>query len=100
MTVLRGFLITITSCLGFSGLGALAGYVLAVMAPDYYRTVFDVPPNAVFNPVQVGLGLGLTQGATAGLLVGVVIVITVAWYDSRIEQRAMARDHDAEKPLV
>ena len=100
MTVLRGFLITITSCLGFSGLGALAGYVLAVMAPDYYRTVFDIAPNAVFNPVQVGLGLGLTQGATAGLLVGVVIVITVAWYDSRIGQRTITSQEETEQQIV
>ena len=100
MTVLRGFLITITSCLGFAGLGALAGYVLGVMAPDYYRTVFDIQQNSVFSPVQLGLGLGLIQGATAGLLVGVVIVVTVAWYDSRIEQRTIARDHDAEKSSV
>ena len=71
------------------------GYILGVMAPDYYRTVFAVPPDAPFNPVQVGLGLGLTQGATAGLLVGVVIVVTVAWSNSRIEQLKLASMPDA-----
>ena len=100
MTVLRGFVITLASGFGFSGLGALAGYVLAVLAPDYYRTMFHIRPETVFNPVQVGLGLGLTEGAAVGLVLGVVIVITVAWYDSRIEQRTMARDHDAEKSSV
>ncbi len=100
MTVLRGFVITMASCLGFSGLGALAGYVLAVLAPDYYRAVLHIRPEVVFNPVQVGLGLGLTEGAAVGLILGVVIVITVAWYDSRMEQRTIARDHDAERSSV
>ena len=95
MTVARGFLITITSCLGFAGCGALVGYILGVMAPDYYRTVFAVPPGAHFNPVQVGLGLGLIQGAIAGLLVGVVIVVTVAWSHSRIEQLKLTSMPDA-----
>jgi hypothetical protein len=89
MTVQRGFLITITSGLAFAVGGALVGYLLGVLAPDYYRTVFGVPPEAPYDPVQVGVGLGLTQGATAGLLVGVVIVVSVALYHSRIDQRML-----------
>lgn len=100
MTVQRGFLITIGSILGFSGMGAVAGYILAVAAPDYYRTVFHISPDAVFHPVQIGLGLGLTEGGAAGLVVGLVIVVTVAWYDSRVEDRRFTSSHGTDSSAV
>ncbi len=84
MTILRGFLLTLTSSIAFGGLGALLGYLLAVILPDYYRTLFRIPPEIPIDPVQVGLGLGITQGFAAGLIVGLVIVVTVAWYNARV----------------
>jgi len=57
--------------------------VLAITAPDYYRGVFHAVNNPDFDPISVGVGLGLTQGIFAGLLVGCVVVFTVAWYRSR-----------------
>jgi len=83
MTVVRGFVITIASGIVFGCLGALAGYLLGSLAPDYYRTVFRIPPDILIDPSQVGLGLGLIQGVGAGLMIGLVIVVSVAWYDSR-----------------
>jgi hypothetical protein len=83
MTVLRGFLITIASGVGFAAVGAVIGYVLGKVAPDYYRTVFRIPPEVALNPAQAGLGLGLTQGLVVGLIVGLVIVVTVAWHNAR-----------------
>lgn len=87
MTVLKGFVITIASGLGFGCLGAMLGFALGKAAPDYYRIVFHVPPNMPLDPAQAGLGLGLTQGLGAGLFIGLVIVVTVAWYNSRISSR-------------
>ena len=84
MTVLRGFVITITSGFAFGLLGAGAGYGLGLVAPDYYRTVFRIPPEIAIDPVQTGFGLGVTQGLAAGLIIGLVIVVTNAWYGSRI----------------
>jgi len=83
MTVVRGFVISIVSGLVFGCLGAVAGYLLGSLAPDYYRTVFRIPPEVSLDPSQVGLGLGLIQGLGAGLILGLVIVVSVAWYDSR-----------------
>ncbi|ODA33692.1 hypothetical protein [Planctopirus hydrillae] len=83
MTVLRGFLITISSGVAFGSFGAVAGYLLGSAAPDYYRTVFQLPPESPINLAQAGLGLGVTQGTAVGLFVGLVIVVTVAWYNSR-----------------
>ncbi|TWU35196.1 hypothetical protein Q31b_52920 [Novipirellula aureliae] len=84
MTVLRGFAITIASGIAFAMFGAGAGYFLGSVAPDYYRTVFRIPPAVSIDPAQAGLGLGVTQGLAGGLAIGLVIVISVAWYNSRI----------------
>jgi len=84
MTVVRGFMITIASGLAFGLFGGIAGYLLGSIAPDYYRTVFRIPPQALIDPAQAGLGLGVTQGLGVGLMVGLVIVVSVAWYNSRM----------------
>ena len=83
MTVPRAFLITIASGLAFASAGALAGYGLGTIVPDYYRAVFRITPESAVNPAQVGAGLGATQGIAVGLTVGLVIVIVVAWYKAR-----------------
>jgi len=94
MTVQRGFLITITSGVAFGCFGAAAGYLLGTMAPDYYRAVLRLPPEASIDPAQAGLGLGVTQGLAAGLIVGLVIVVSVAWFNSRVEEQRAASPHD------
>lgn len=81
MTLVRGFTITVVSGIAFACIGALAGYGLGSIAPDYYRTALHAPPDA--SMTQIGVGLGVTQGFAAGLMTGLVIVITVAWYKSR-----------------
>ena len=84
MTVVRGFAITIASGIAFGCFGALAGYALGSVAPDYYRIVFRIPSDIAINPAQAGLGLGVTQGCVSGLIIGLVIVVAVAWYNSRV----------------
>ncbi len=91
MTIARGFSITILSGFAFGVMGTLAGYLLGVIAPDYYRTVFRIPPDMSINLVQAGMGLGATQGVAIGLVVGLVIVVTVAWYNSRMEAKGAGR---------
>lgn len=90
MTVLRGFAITIASMIAFCVVGGAAGYAIGRAIPDYYRTVFRIPPGVSIDPAQAGLGLGLTQGAGAGLICGLVIVVTVAWYNARVSERSAA----------
>jgi len=46
--------------------------------------VFRIPPGIQLDPAEVGFGLGLTQGLVAGLFIGLVIVVSVAWYRSRV----------------
>ena len=84
MTVFRGFTIVIASSLACSLLGTFTGYLLGMIVPDYYRTVFHLPPDVSIDVVQIGIWLGLTQGLGAGLFIGLIIVVSVAWYNSRI----------------
>lgn len=84
MTVLRGFMITIATGIVFSFIGTGLGFAIGKYAPDYYRVVFRIPPEVQLDPIQAGVGLGLTQGLAAGLFIGLVIVCVVAWYNSRI----------------
>ncbi|MCA9212823.1 MAG: hypothetical protein KDB27_07155 [Planctomycetales bacterium] len=98
MTVLRGFAITIASGVIFAVFGAGMGYFLGSFAPDYYRTVFRIPPGVSIDPAQAGLGLGVTQGLVGGLIIGLVIVVSVAWYNSRVEGAHLAQSSVPSEP--
>jgi hypothetical protein len=79
VTVRRSFAIVIASALGFGAAGAGIGYGLGVVAPSYYRSVFANGNNPGFDPVQVGFGLGLSQGLICGVLVGIAVVLAVSY---------------------
>jgi len=78
MSVASGFRIVITSGIGFGAGGMLIGYILGRAAPSYYRAVFGARNDPGFDPVQVGIGLGLTQGSVCGILVGAAVVLASA----------------------
>jgi hypothetical protein len=78
MTVVRGFAIIVASGMAFAVAGGLIGSTLARSMPGYYRAVFPGGERPDFDPVQVGIGLGTTQGLVAGLVVGSVVVLAVA----------------------
>ena len=83
MTVVRGFKIIILSGFAFALGGGLFGYALAVILPGYYRGVFSSGREPGFDPVGVGVGLGGSQGLLSGLILGAIVVLAVAWYNSR-----------------
>jgi hypothetical protein len=78
LTVRRGFLIVISSTLAFGLVGMMIGYALGAAMPGYYRGVFSNGNAPDFDPVQVGFGLGLSQGLLGGLAVGMVVVLAVS----------------------
>lgn len=87
MNVRRGaaLIILSTVLMGLCGLGI--GASMGILMPDYYRAMFrpgSIPP---LDPVQVGAGLGLSQGLIGGLIIGCVLTISVAWYESRSTRR-------------
>lgn len=78
LTVGRGFAIVLASGAGFAVGGAAVGLALATLLPGYYRGVLPSGNAPGFNPVQVGLGLGASQGLGTGLVIGCVVVLAVA----------------------
>ncbi len=71
-----------------AALGTLVGFCLGTFAPGYYKAMF--PTYAAlpdFEPVGLGIGLGMTQGGGLGLFVGVLIVIAFFWHQSRLNRQ-------------
>jgi hypothetical protein len=68
---------------GFAVAGTLVGYGLGTFLPGYYRGVFLGGRQPDFNPVDVGIGLGCSEGLMLGVVVGLVVVVVLAWCRSR-----------------
>jgi hypothetical protein len=82
MTVLRSFTIIVLSALVCASVGSGLGFALGTWAPGLYRD-FRNRNDPNFDPVEKGIGLGVTQGLIAGLVIGCVVVLAVTWYESR-----------------
>lgn len=78
MSVTRGVAIIVVCGACFGAAGGLLGFTLGVVAPAYYRGVFRAGDDPGFEPVQVGLGLGVTQGLICGVFIGSVVVLAAA----------------------
>jgi hypothetical protein len=87
MCVARSFSIIISSGIGFAFAGGLIGYALGRFAPAYYRGVYAIVEPSDFDPVQVGIGLGISQGLIAGVLVGAVVVLAAGFSGRQTKQQ-------------
>jgi hypothetical protein len=84
MTIREALTVVGSVTLFGTALGGGVGYALGKHYPNYYRIVFRVDPKAEFDPVAVGLGLGISQGMIGGAAVGLAVVAIVAWYRTRL----------------
>ena len=85
MTLTKGLSTVALTALACGAAGLGLGWGIGRFAPDSYRTVFAHAPP--FDPVQVGVALGLAQGVLAGLAVGAIVVGLVTWYEIRTADR-------------
>jgi hypothetical protein len=67
----------------FLCVGSAIGATIGVVAPEYYRSVFRGGHLPEFNPLQVGIGLGATQGVVSGVVISIVVLALLAWRDIR-----------------
>jgi hypothetical protein len=79
---------TIAGC-AFIGacFGGSLGYGLGRFVPGYYRSVFPSAENPNFDPVGVGLGLGVSQGTAFGAFIGLGLVTVLALRESRLNAK-------------
>ncbi len=68
-------------------IGTAIGAMLGAFVPGYYRSVFAEGSSANFDPLAVGIGQGLTQGAAGGTIVGLVVVGLYLWRLSETGKR-------------
>ncbi len=81
LTILRAFSIVIASATGFGAAGMGIGYGLGVprgraIPRGVLATTATTP--GFLTRVQVGVGLGFSQGVICGVLVGMVVILAVA----------------------
>ena len=87
MNVLKALATVVGTGLGFGILGSAIGALLGQVAPSFFRQMLPLRDPATFNPVQVGFGLGLTNGLGWGLVVGVLLVAILAWRETRLTRK-------------
>jgi hypothetical protein len=83
MTITRAIAIILATAIGLGTAGGAIGFGLGKYAPSYYRAVFVTGRDPDFDPLAVGIGLGITQGMLGGLFVGSVVVLAVAIASAR-----------------
>ncbi len=67
--------------LTFACVGAMVGATIGTVAPEYYTSVFRHGDSPDFNPLQVGIGLGVTQGLASGVAISIAVLALLAWRD-------------------
>ena len=91
---IRAFYMIVSTTAVFGLLGGIAGWILAIFTPAYFRDVYDTLESDVW---QLGVGLGVTWGLIGGLIAGCSVLLATAWYRSRIKKTLTDRYLPPEK---
>jgi hypothetical protein len=81
--MLEAIALVLGCVIAFTLLGAGTGYALGTVAPGYYRSVFEGGQDPNFDPVDVGIGLGSSQGLLGGAVIGVLLASVLLLRDRR-----------------
>lgn len=98
MNVTKALATVVGTAVGFGAAGMALGVFLGKVAPGFFRQMLPLRDPASFNPVELGIGLGLTNGLGWGLVVGVLLVTIIAWKETRLARKeAQGRANDSIK---
>lgn len=86
--------IVLTTALGGAAIGGLVGFLVAIVLPNYYASVFSGP----VDPVQTGLRLGVSQGLIGGGLIGLGLAAVLTWREIRVLEIESRRRGDYPRP--
>ncbi len=85
MTIVKAILTVLACMLIGAVIGGAAGFVIGAYTPQALAMQFRLGNN--FDPVQIGVGLGIPQGLMLGAAVGVALVGILSWREVRIKKR-------------
>ncbi len=91
MNVLKALATVAGTAISFGICGMGIGAFLGRLAPGFFRQMLPLRDPATFNPMELGIGLGLTNGLGWGLAIGVILVAILAWKETRLARKE-ARD--------
>jgi len=92
MTAKAAFKIVLLWAITFGCVGAVIGATLGAFVPEYYRSIFRHGDSPNFHPLQVGIGLGTTQGIASGVAISIAVLVQLAWRDVRAARPATGKD--------
>ncbi|MFI5091196.1 MAG: hypothetical protein ACHP7P_14185 [Terriglobales bacterium] len=87
MNIGKALTTVVGTAIAFGAGGGAIGALLGRVAPGFFRQVLPVRDPATFSPVEVGFGLGLTNGLGWGVAVGVLLVAIIAWKETRLTRK-------------
>jgi hypothetical protein len=83
MNALKALATVVATAVIFGLAGTGVGVFLGKAAPSFYRQTVVIRDPESFDPVELGIGLGLTNGLIWGLVIGTLIVAVLAWKETR-----------------
>ena len=87
MNLVKALATVVGMAVGFGVGGTAIGALLGHVAPGFFRQMLPLRDPANFNPVELGIGLGLTNGLGWGLAIGVLLVAIIAWKETRVARK-------------
>ena len=86
MTLFKALATVVGTSIGFGIVGIGIGAFLGSFTPSFFR-LFLLRDLEEFNPLEIGIGLGLVNGLTWGLVIGVLVVGIVSWRETRMSRK-------------
>lgn len=85
MTIAKAILAVLVCMLIGAVIGGSVGFVIGFFTPQALEMQFRLGNR--FDPVQIGVGIGIPQGLMLGAAVGVVLVGILSWREVKMRGR-------------
>ena len=90
MNLFKALATVVGTSIGFGIVGMGIGAFLGSFTPGFFRHLFPLRDLENFQPIELGVGLGLVNGLTWGLVIGVLIVAIISWKETRMSRKNRA----------
>lgn len=87
MNVFKALATVVGTAVGFGIAGTTIGAFLGKYTPGLFLSLLPYRDSEVFDPMEVGIGLGLVNGLAWGIVIGILVVAILSWREVRLSQR-------------